>query len=112
LVLNQRNLFAIDSQRELVFADLTGNGLVKIGADARLSSGSYGAARQWAQAIYEHPQLVDGIRYRSRHDDDRYCYGIFDRCANMLQEQNLGTLIASNPKLLAEILAFYDYGLL
>jgi RES domain len=110
--LRQRNLYAIDSQRELVFADLTGNGLVKIGADARLSSGSYAVARQWAEAIHDHPQQVDGIRYRSRHDDERYCYGIFDRCANDLQENNLGNLLEANPRLLAEILGCYDYGLL
>lgn len=112
IALKQRNLFTINSQRELVFADLTGNGLVKMGADARLSSGSYVAARQWAQAIYDHPQAVDGIRYRSRHDDERYCYGIFERCADELQEKNLGNLLESNPKLLAEILTCYDYGLL
>jgi RES domain len=112
IVLRQRNLFAIDSQRELVFADLTGNGLVKMGADARLSSGSYVAARQWAQAIYDHPQTVDGIRYRSRHDDERYCYGIFDRCADELREKDLGNLIEAHPKQLAEILEYYDYGLL
>jgi hypothetical protein len=111
IVLRQRNLFTIDSQRELVFADVTGNGLVKMGADARLSSGSYVAARQWAQAIYDHPQAVDGIRYRSRHDDERYCYGIFERCADELREKDLGNLLESNPKLLAEILACYDYGL-
>jgi RES domain len=112
IALRQRNLFAIDSQRALLFADVTGNGLVKIGADARLSSGSYVVARQWAQAIYDHPQNVDGIRYRSRHDDDRYCYGIFDRCAADLRETNLGNLLDENPQLLAKILAQYDYGLL
>jgi hypothetical protein len=109
--LRQRNLYAIDSQRELVFADVTGNGLVKMGADARLSSGSYVVAREWAQAIYDHPQAVDGIRYRSRHDDERYCYGIFDRCGDELQEKDLGNLVESNPKLMAEILECYDYGL-
>lgn len=83
-----------------------------MGADARLSSGSYPIARQWAQAIHDHPQKVDGIRYRSRHDDERYCYGIFDRCSSELQEQNLGNLLESHPSLLAEILNCYDYGLL
>jgi hypothetical protein len=112
LGLRQRDLYAIDSHRPLVFADLTGSGLVKMGADARLSSGAYTVARQWAQAAYEHPQRVDGIRYRSRHDDARYCYGIFDRCAQEIQEQNLGNLLTSNPRLLAEILDYYDYGLL
>jgi RES domain len=83
-----------------------------MGADARLSSGSYPIARQWAQAIHDHPQQVDGIRYRSRHDDERYSYGIFDRCSSELQEQNLGNLLESHPSLLAEILNCYDYGLL
>jgi RES domain len=112
IALRQRNLYVIESQRELIFANITGDGLVKMGADARLSSGSYTVAREWAQAIYDHPQQVDGIRYRSRHDDERYCYGIFERCADALQEKNLGNLIDSNPRLLAEILGHYDYGLL
>jgi hypothetical protein len=112
LGLRLRDLYAIDSRRPLIFADLTGSGLVKMGADARLSSGAYTVARQWAQAIYEHPQSVDGIRYRSRHDDERYCDGIFDRCAQDIQEQNLGNLLTFNPRLLAEILDYYDYGLL
>jgi hypothetical protein len=120
LALKQRNLYTIDSSHPLVFADLTGASLVKIGADARLSSGAYTVARIWAQAIYEHPQEVDGIRYRSRHDDERYCYGIFDRvaspsvnrCSSELQEQNLGNLLESHPSLLADILDCYDYGLL
>ncbi len=110
--LRQRNLYTIESQRPLVFADVTGSGLVKMGVDSRLSSGSYTVARQWAQAIHDHPQQVDGIRYRSRHDDGRYCLGIFDRCKNELQEQNLGNLIEFNPQLLAEILNCYDYALL
>jgi RES domain len=112
LGLRQRDLYTIDSNRPLVFADLTGSSLVKMGADARLSSGAYTVARQWAQAIYEHPQRMDGVRYRSRHDDARYCYGIFDRCAEDIHEQNMGNLLTSNPSLLAEILDYYDYGLL
>jgi RES domain len=112
VALRQRNLYEINSQQVLVFADITGSGLVKLGADARLSSGAYAVARQWAQAIYEHPQKVDGIRYRSRHDDARYCYGIFDRCANELHEKNVGDLLESNTKLLAEILNSYNYALL
>jgi hypothetical protein len=111
-VLRQRDLYAISSSRPLVFADLTGAGLVKMGADGRLSSGAYTVARHWAQAIYDHPQGVDGIRYRSRHDDERYCYGIFERCVTEIQEQNLGNLLITNPKLLVEILDYYDYGLL
>jgi hypothetical protein len=110
--LRHRNLYEINSNRSLIFADLTGSSLTKIGADARLSSGDYAIARAWAKAIYQHPQQVDGIRYRSRHDDERYCYGLFDRCQQNLGEENLGNLVDARPVLLAEILAHYDYGLL
>jgi RES domain len=109
--LKQRNLFAISSDRPLILADLTGSGLVKLGADARLTSGSYLISRTWAKAIWEHPMQVDGLRYRSRHDDDRFCCGIFNRANSCLSEQNLGNLVDSNSLLLAEILATYDYGL-
>lgn len=112
LALKQRNLFRITSARPRVLADLTGNGLVKLGADARLASGSYLMARKWAQAIWQHPQQVDGIRYHSRHDDTRLCWGLFDKSRSVLQEENLGNLVERHPALLAEILAHYDYGLL
>jgi RES domain len=112
MALKQRDLYEIESQRPLVFADVTGSSLVKLGADSRLSSGAYATARQWAQAIHDHPQKVDGIRYRSRHDDACYCYGIFDRCVHELQEKNVGNLLESNPRLLAKILDFYSYALL
>jgi hypothetical protein len=65
VALKQRNLFAISAVRPLTLVDLTGNNLAKLGADARISSGSYVTARTWAKALWEHPQQVDGIRYRS-----------------------------------------------
>lgn len=108
----QRNLICITSNRPLVLADLTGSGLVKIGADARLASGSYLIARKWAQVIWEHSMQVDGVRYHSRHDDVRYCSGIFDRARSHLSEKNWGNLVDAHPALLAQILAHYDYGLL
>ncbi len=112
LALLQRNLVRMTSARPLVLADLTGNGLVKLGADARLASGSYLTARKWAQAIWEHPHQVDGLRYHSRHDDTRLCCGLFDRMRALLSEENLGNLVEQHPVILAQMLAHYDYGLL
>lgn len=109
--LRKRALIEITANRPLKLVDLWGNGLVKIGADARLSSGSYLIARAWAKAIWEHPEQVDGIRYHSRHDDTRFCCGLFDRCLAYLTESNKGTLIDNYPTQLADILDHYGYGL-
>lgn len=108
----KRVLMEIKSNRSLKLVDLWGNGFVKIGADARLTSGSYLLARKWAKAIWAHPQQVDGIRYHSRHDDTRICCGLFDRVQPHLTEFNRGTLIHNHPLQLAQILEHYDYGLL
>lgn len=110
--LRQRDLVCISSDRPLVLIDLTGSGLVKLGADARLASGPYLKARQWSQAIWEHPQQVDGLKYHSRHDDVRIYYGLFNRAQPCLSGNNLGNLVDSHSILLSEILAHYDYGLL
>jgi hypothetical protein len=110
--LQKRNLVRITSARPLVLADLTGNGLVKLGADARLASGPYLMARKWAQAIWKHLQQVDGLRYYSRHDDTRLCCGLFDRTRSLLSEENMGNFVERQSALLAQMLAYYDYGLL
>ncbi|MUL39269.1 RES family NAD+ phosphorylase [Gloeocapsopsis dulcis] len=112
LALKERNLVRIRSARPLILADLTGSGLVKLGADSRIASGPYLMARKWAQAIWEHKSAVDGVRYHSRHDDTRICCGLFDRTRSLLREENLGNLVEQHPVLLAQILAHYDYGLL
>lgn len=105
----QKNLFQIEFKRLLCLVDLFGNGLAKIGADARLSSGSYDMARRWAKAIWEHPQKVDGIRYRSRHDNDLICCGFFHRIQDLLVEKNQGNLVDNHPEVLGKILDRYDY---
>lgn len=110
--LRNRNLFELESDRQLTLVDLWGSGLVKIGADARITSGSdYELSRAWAEAIYLHPSKVDGIRYYSRHDNTQLCCGLFDRTSAHLKEQNEGNIV-DNPKLLADILERYDYALL
>ncbi len=110
--LRNRNLFELESDRQLTLVDLWGSGLVKIGADARITSGSdYELSRAWAEAIYLHPSKVDGIRYYSRHDNTQLCCGLFDCTSAHLKEQNEGNIV-DNPKLLADILERYDYALL
>ena len=110
--IKSRNLFIINSERQLKLVDLFGSGLAKLGADKRLTGGDYDLSRQWAEAIYQHPERVDGIRYYSRHDDTQLCCGLFDRSIHQLQEKNTGNLIESDANRLANILNRYDFGIL
>ncbi|MGF1601620.1 MAG: RES family NAD+ phosphorylase [Thermosynechococcaceae cyanobacterium] len=110
--LKRRNLFEIKSERPLKFAKLSGEGLVRLGADSRITTGNYAQARKWVEAIWTLEQQIEGVCYRSRIDNDRFCYGIFDRATPYLREKNLGNLVDYSPNDLSQILYEYDYGLL
>lgn len=112
-VLQKKFLTEIKPNSPLRIADIIGRALPQIGADARLSTGDYLTSRIWANAIFNHPTKPDGILYRSRHDDSKFCCGLFDFAENNLIEQSLGTLLESgNRKHLADILDRYDFGLI
>ena len=114
--LRQRNLFKIICKRDLTLADLTGPNLAQLGLDGRISTcgrDEYKYCRIWAEKIWKHTDDVDGIRYKSRHDDNLYSVGLFgDRVTDLLQEDNLGNLMDDNPDLLGPILQRYEYALL
>jgi hypothetical protein len=112
IALQQRNLFEITSDRPMKIVDIWGANLSKLGMDSRISSGDYEVSRAWANAIYQHPQKVDGICYHSRHDDTEICCGLFEGTESILRAKNLGNLIDSNPRLLAKILNHNDYSLI
>ena len=110
-LVKSRNLFKITSSQPLIFADITGEGLNIIGASLDSIYGEHIIARQWAEAIFLHPQQVDGIKYRSRLDPSKFNYGIFDRAKEYMSENNIGNLVDAHPNILAEILDCYQYGL-
>jgi len=61
------------ARRTLRLIDLTQSGtLVRIGADARLFSGSHRIAQQWSKALYEHRAKADGLLYPCRLDPARH----------------------------------------
>ncbi len=112
-LLKTKNLSRIESDRALNLVDMTGKGLVLLGADARLASGDYRVAQRWAQALWQHPSQPDGLIYHSRHDDERVCGAIFDRTSKNLSEHNLGSLAdQQNARLLAALLDHYEFALL
>lgn len=63
--------------------------------------------------LHDHPDVPDGIRYRSRHDPSLVCLAIFDRASERLLAERSGSLVEPrNVRLLSAILDRYDFGLL
>jgi hypothetical protein len=108
-----RGLARIAPRRPLRLVNLTGEGLARVGADARLTSGeSYLAARRWALAIHDHPRKPDGIAYAARHDPSRICAALFERASAELEVTRLGPLTdLAHAALLARLLDTYKFGL-
>jgi len=106
-------LARIKPRRRLRLVDLTGSGLARLRADARLCTDSTMVSRKWALALFEHPERPDGLYYRSRHDPDRYCAALFDRASEEIEAVTLGSFAdAANAPILANILETYHFGLI
>jgi hypothetical protein len=61
--------------------DATGPNLSKIGTDAQLLTGKYTTTRKWAARMMAHPDQIDGVLYRSRHDLSRVNVALFQRAS-------------------------------
>ena len=110
--LRGRNLVLVRAERPLRLVDLSGPGLARLGADARLCAGEYSLARRWALALWSHPAAPDGLLYRARHDPSRTAVAIFDRAGDALRVESQGDLLEPRHALaLASVLDAYDFGL-
>lgn len=90
--LNQYRIAEFKASKNLKLIDLAGKGLVRMGLDARIATGSYKVAQAWAKAFYDHPDSADGILYRSRHDPKQQLAAIFDRALGLLSFEQQGSL--------------------
>ena len=110
--LEARGLVRATSQDALRLVDLTGSGLVHIGADERLCSGEHALAQQWSKALHDHPAQPDGIYYRARHDPSRMAAAVFERVMPRLKVRSVeGLLAPAHQRLLAALLDHYKFGL-
>ncbi len=74
-----RSLATVAVDQPLRLAALNGPGLAMAGATAAVTHGPHVSSRQWSRAIWAHPDQVDGIAYRCRHDDGEIAIALFDR---------------------------------
>jgi len=106
----------ITAARPLNLVDLTGAGLARIGADARLCTmDDYALCARWALALWSHPQQPDGLYYRARHDQERFSLALFDRPTVVRAVRDTAQGSLASPKhatLLGDILDTYQFQLL
>jgi hypothetical protein len=62
-----------------------GTGLRRLRATAGTVHAPYHVTHEWSRALWSHPDQPDGIRYRSRFDDDQHCVALFDRAAGAVR---------------------------
>jgi len=109
--LEQRSASRVPVVRDLKLARFHGPGLVRLGVVAEVAHGHpYERCQSIALDLWKHPDVVDGIEYRSRWDNDRLCMALFDRASDALDAPD-HTRSLVDPGLLLPILQIYDIGL-
>jgi hypothetical protein len=100
--------------RPLRLVDLTGSGVVLIGATGELCAladiARLGLVQRWALRLYQHRDSPDGIYYRASHDQSRFSIARFDRARGVLTA-DCSTNILTDATQLAQILRHYGVGL-
>jgi hypothetical protein len=109
--LDARAIARMQLTEDLRFIDLVEpGGLTSIGADNRLTTGSYKIAQQWSAAFRKHPSKPDGIRYRSRHAPERVAFAIYTRSPDTFSVTSLGSFTdPANEDLFKRILKTYKF---
>ena len=78
------NLAEISSTERLNLVDLRGAGMMRLRMPSDALRGSdHGPGMQWSLALYQHPELPDGILYHSRLNE-MVCVAIYDRAVAKL----------------------------
>ena len=80
-----RSVTMLRVEGDLRLVELHGPGLARLGATAAVSSGTYDVSQPWSRALHGHPANVDGIVYRSNHDNGELCVALFERCRDRLR---------------------------
>jgi RES domain len=109
-----RHLSYLTTTQSLTLVDLSSSGsLARIGADARLFSGSHAIAQRWAAALRGHPTKPAGLHYPARHDPARNACALFDLPESTFTIANEGSFAdAKHAALLGSILDRYGFGLI
>ena len=106
-----RAVTEIAAHRPLRLVDLSGDGLVLIGAHAGICSCPYDQVRPWSRALWAHPDQPDGLFYLARHNPRLAAVALFDRAHGELFTGTTTPLSALPARHLADILNRYRISL-
>lgn len=106
-----RAVSVLVASRPLRLAKLLGTGLQAVGTDNAVSTGPYEMSGLWADALFAHPDLPDGIIYCSRHDPEQHCIALFSRPDLHLELLSGPTPLSEMLVEVADILRQYDKGI-
>lgn len=74
-----RSLAILAADRSLRLVAATGPNLSRLGTTAALSTGPYEPCAAWSDALFDHPDLPDGVLFGSRHNPSEQCVALFER---------------------------------
>lgn len=106
-----RAVSVLGFSRTLRLVKMFGDGLQAIGTDNAVSTGPYRASWAWADALFAHPDVPDGIAYVSRHDPDQLCVALFNRPDIEVELLRGPTWLSEIPAEVASILRRYSKGI-
>lgn len=110
--LEERCVSRIPLRRDLRLACFHGPGLVRLEVGADVAHGQpYDRCQEIGAMLWAHRDLLDGIEYRSRWDNDRLCVALFDRAADALDVPDRVHPL-TEPAILDPILRLYDVGVI
>ena len=104
----QRAWTEFTTVRPLKLMKLHDEGLFWHGTDASISAvPSYTRSRQIALAAFREGPDLDGIAYRSRHDNGELCFALFDRVTSGVLDPGRTRLFQEHPHTCASLMAKY-----
>jgi hypothetical protein len=107
-----RALSLIRISKPVRLVDITGEGAAWIGAAGEVSAGDHALSQEWSRQLYLHPEKVDGIFYRCRHDSSRLSIALFDRRSALLAVEEFRSWSEpSIQSLLGELLDHYHFSI-
>jgi hypothetical protein len=108
--IQQRSFTTVRLQREVTLVQLHGPGLNMLDITADIVDGDLDICGELARSLWERTERVDGLEYRSRHDNGEIVVALFDRAEDAIALESTNPL-GMYHELVVENIERYGVGL-